>query len=203
LLDIGCGSGGFLRALSLGGAWRGVGMDIHPAALDIARSQGVRVWCGEASAVGLPSASFEVVTMWEVIEHVPAPRQALSEVRRVLKPGGSLLLGTPNSAGWQARCWGEHWIGWDVPRHLQVFSFQTLRRALEEAGFVVVRRLSFPGERFYAVESARRWAQGHGNCVTGFVGQVARAAGWATWPALRLADATPWASCIALEARAV
>jgi 2-polyprenyl-3-methyl-5-hydroxy-6-metoxy-1,4-benzoquinol methylase len=200
LLDIGCGTGGFAHQLSLKGAWRAACVDIHPGALDVARRQGVPAWCGDAATVCLPSASFDVVTMWEVIEHIPAPRQALCEAHRILKPGGRLLLSTPNALSWQARLWGEHWAGWEVPRHLQLFSLPTLRRMLQETGFEIVRRLSFPAERFCAVASARRWLNEQGDGAPWRVSRLVGVAGWAVWPALRLIDCTPWASSIVLEA---
>jgi len=204
LLDVGCGTGGFLRELCCDDNWQGMGVDINESALSVARRQGVKVLCGQLRDVRFPNAYFDVVTMWDVIEHIPDPIGTLAEIRRILKPGGRFLLSTPNSKGWQARFWVSHWAGWDVPRHLQVFSPQTLHRLLEETGFELVRRLFFPMERFFVVESIRRWSQSFtSRYVRASVRKLAGPIGWAGWTVLRLIDHAPFASSIALEARPV
>jgi SAM-dependent methyltransferase len=204
ILDLGCATGLFLHELCRGGQWRGIGLDINEGALAVARRQAVCVLCGEAGGLGLPSAYFDVVTMWDVIEHVPDPVGALAEVYRILRAGGVLLLSTPNCESWQARLWGRHWGGWDVPRHFQVFSSHTLCRLLENSGFEVVGRFSFSMERFYAVESARRYLQGHtGGSVRAILQWLIPLVGMAAWPLFRLIDQVPSASSIVLEARSV
>ncbi|MFQ5855672.1 MAG: class I SAM-dependent methyltransferase [Anaerolineae bacterium] len=204
LVDVGCGTGGFLCELQQGGGWQAMGIDINQRALNVARRQGVQVRCGELGDLGLPTASFDVVTMWEVIEHVLNPWDTLAEIHRILKPNGVLLLSTPNGESWQAQLWGMHWLGWEVPRHLQIFSPQTLRQLLEDAGFEIVRRLSFPMERFYAVESARRWLQAHVSGSTQLIAhRLTPLVGLAAWPVFRLIDRIPSASSIVLEARVV
>ena len=204
ILDLGCATGLFLHELCRGGRWQGIGVDINEGALAVARRQAIGVLCGEADRLGLSSAFFDVVTMWDVIEHVPDPVGALAEVCRILRPGGVLLLSTPNSESWQARLWGKHWGGWDVPRHLQVFSSQTLCQLLENAGFEVVRRFSFPMERFYAVESARRYLQVYaGGSVRVILQRLIPLMGMAAWPLFRLIDQVPSASSIVLEAHSV
>lgn len=204
ILDLGCATGLFLHELCQGGQWQGIGLDINEGALAVARRQAVAVLCGEAGELGLPSAFFDVVTMWDVIEHVPDPVGTLAEVRRILRAGGVLLLSTVNGESWQARLWGRYWGGWDVPRHLQVFSSQTLRRLLENTGFEVVKRFSFPMERFYAVESARRYLQGHaGGSVRAILQRLIPLVGMAAWPLFRLIDQVSSASSIVLAARSV
>jgi SAM-dependent methyltransferase len=186
------------------GQWQGVGLDINKRALTVARRQGVHGICGAAGRLGVPSHAFDVVTAWDVIEHVPDPVLTMAEIYRVLKPGGSLLLSTPNSEACQVRLWGRHWAGWDVPRHLQVFSYRTLYRLLERTHFVVTQRLSFPTERFYAVESARRYLDANQGGVTGTIlKHLASFFGIAAWPIWRWMDQTEVASSIVLEVRAI
>jgi 2-polyprenyl-3-methyl-5-hydroxy-6-metoxy-1,4-benzoquinol methylase len=203
-LDVGCGTGLFLSEMVRRGNWYGVGMDINQRALAVARRQGVPGWCGEAGDLCLSTASIDIVTMWDVLEHVLDPRKTLSEIHRILKPDGVLLLSTPNGRSWQARLWGKSWCGWDVPRHLQVFAPQVLHRFLKEMGFEVVRHLSFPMERFYLVESGRRWLRTYHSAWTEPIARwLMPLLGWTIWPVLRLIDRTPSASSIVLEARVV
>lgn len=204
VLDVGCGSGGFLRALCQDNKWEGMGIDINPYALDIARRQGVNVQRGTLEDVHLPADSFDAVTLWDVIEHVPGPCDTLSEIRRILKPNGRLLLSAPSAKSWQIHLWRNRWVAWETPRHLQIFSMQTLHRLAGDTGFEIVRQIHFPMERFYVVESVHCWLQdytsGH---VRGAAQQLMKLVGWAWWPFLRFIDYMPFASSIALEARVV
>ncbi len=75
--------------------------------------------------------------MWHVLEHLRDPQAALAAVRRLLRPGGEVILGVPNLSCASRWCFGEHWCGWNLPRHLHHFTVKTIKRLLEEAGFDV------------------------------------------------------------------
>jgi len=140
LLDVGCGNGQFLaRMRELG--WEVMGVEPDPEAVRIARERfGLEVVQGTLEEAGLSEGSFDVITMNHVIEHVPDPVATLSECRRLLRPGGKLIVVTPNTRSLGRRLFGEHWRGWEVPRHLFVFSPRSLRACAERAG-LTVRRL--------------------------------------------------------------
>lgn len=139
VLDIGCGSGGYLAFLAeLGWTCQG----IEPGAASRAYAQrelGLDVQAGPLEACRFPDACFDVVTMWHVIEHLRDPPAALREIRRVLKPDGRLLLRTPNAQSWEAGLFRGNWYHLDPPRHLYLFSPQTMERLLRQCGFAVVR----------------------------------------------------------------
>lgn len=134
LLDVGCGSGAFLDTMAALG-WRTHGVDAVPAAAQSAARKGHTVRVGGADALEFPDASFDLVYMSHVLEHVFSPRRALAEALRVLKPGGSLMLAVPNYGSIQARLFGRYWAALDLPRHLYQFNRPTLERYLREAGF--------------------------------------------------------------------
>jgi 2-polyprenyl-3-methyl-5-hydroxy-6-metoxy-1,4-benzoquinol methylase len=139
VLDIGCGSGGYLAFLaSLG--WTCYGIEPGPRSRTYAQEVlGLTVHQGPLESCGFPDSFFDVVTMWHVIEHLANPPATLREVHRMLKPDGVLLLRTPNVDSWEARCFQSNWYGLDPPRHLFLFSPDTLRAALGKAGFAVSR----------------------------------------------------------------
>jgi SAM-dependent methyltransferase len=138
LLDFGCG-GGALLAWAARQGWSVTGLDVSADAVQAVRSGlGVRVLQGTLPHPALAPSSFDVVTMWHVLEHVHDPLAVLTAARRLLAPGGRLAVAVPNIAGTAFRWFGPAWFGLDLPRHLTHFTPTTLRRMLERVGFRVV-----------------------------------------------------------------
>jgi SAM-dependent methyltransferase len=138
VLDIGCGDGRFLAAMRARG-WTVAGIEPDPAAVRAARGRGIDVHVGVLDDVELPDASFDVVTMSHVIEHVPDPVRALSSSLRLLRPGGRLVAVTPNASSIGLRSFGKAWAGLDPPRHLVLFTPRALARCAGAAGFASAR----------------------------------------------------------------
>jgi len=141
VLDIGCGFGESL------GYHRARGCDAHGVEADrnilrVAQRHGLNVRAGLFDATQYEPASFDVVTLDQVIEHVSEPVAVFRGVHRVLKPGGVLVLSTPNAAGWGARLFGSRWIHWHTPYHLQFFSDASMAHIAEKAGFRLQRRIT-------------------------------------------------------------
>lgn len=138
LLDVGCGSGeGLASFRELG--WQVQGLDFDENAVNTARKLGLDIRCGALEEQAFPEATFDVVNLSHVVEHLPNPIRTLVECRRILKPGGRLVVFTPNSACLGHRLFGRHWRGLEPPRHLHVFSMNSMRLALAAAGFCQVR----------------------------------------------------------------
>jgi len=136
-LDIGCGDGVFLFELQRLG-WAASGVEMDASAVQAARRQGLDARQATVEDLPFPPGSFAIVRMWHVLEHVRDPRAALTNARRLLRPGGELILGVPNVSSLYRWCFGPRWSGWDLPRHLGHFSPRTLMRLLRETGFTVV-----------------------------------------------------------------
>jgi SAM-dependent methyltransferase len=141
ILDIGCGSGFFLRALD-GNKWDRFGVEIGKAASEqAARALGHdHIKAGTLIEAGFADSFFDVVTLWSALEHTNEPRVNLIEARRVLKPGGTLIVQVPNAASYQARWFKSFWFALDAPRHRYHFSANGLDRLLSESRFAPYRR---------------------------------------------------------------
>jgi 2-polyprenyl-3-methyl-5-hydroxy-6-metoxy-1,4-benzoquinol methylase len=137
LLDVGCATGIFLEVARSAG-WSGEGLDISAYALDRARAKGFAVRRGTLEEVDVADGSFDVLTMWDFIEHVPDPAATLARAHRLLRPGGTLALSTPDAGSLLARLLGPRWLGFrSIDEHLYFFSRRTLAAMLEGAGFEV------------------------------------------------------------------
>ena len=137
LLDVGCGSGERLEKMRRLG-WTVSGIDFDAEAVRVARDRGLDVSCGTIPGTWFPTEAFDAVTMNHVIEHVPHPIELLEECNRILKPGGKVVLTTPNSSCWGHKLFEEHWRGLEPPRHLHVFCPSSIEQTLRRAGFGVV-----------------------------------------------------------------
>jgi SAM-dependent methyltransferase len=137
LLDVGCGTGQFVEAARKAG-YRARGLDLSAAQLEVARRRfpDVEVHAGRLRdyAHGMPPGSFDVVTAFQVLEHVADPLDFLADARRLLRPAGYLAIGVPTWRTWRAFRDPED----APPNHLTRWSRRSLERALGDAGFSVV-----------------------------------------------------------------
>jgi 2-polyprenyl-3-methyl-5-hydroxy-6-metoxy-1,4-benzoquinol methylase len=146
VLDVGCGRGFLLDAFRRRG-WTVEGTEMSEASSAHAREiLGIPVRIGPLESLGLPAASFDAVTLWHVLEHVTTPGSMLAEIRRILKPGGVLLVSVPNFGSPEARITGPGWFHLDVPRHLVHFTPETLDAALRSAALEPVSSFGFAPE---------------------------------------------------------
>jgi SAM-dependent methyltransferase len=162
LLDFGCGGGSFLRRMHCRG-WQVTGLDISPAAVYRVRTElGLCALVGTLPHPDLRPASFDVVTMWEALEHVHDPLEVLRQARRLLAPGGKLVVTVPNIDSLPFRWFGHAWYGLDLPRHLTHFAPPTLQLMLRRAGFLAgpVRMVRHSRWLRWSTQLARRSPRG-------------------------------------------
>jgi 2-polyprenyl-3-methyl-5-hydroxy-6-metoxy-1,4-benzoquinol methylase len=133
LLDFGAGAGHFGKVMEKAG-WRVVNVDISNTASGGTKNSRLTM-DADRPILDFPDNSFDVVTLWYVIEHMRNPRKVLEEMKRVLRPKGILLLAQQNFNSYQARYFGTRWLILDPPRHLYQFSPENLRRLTEHEGF--------------------------------------------------------------------
>jgi SAM-dependent methyltransferase len=136
LLDVGCHVGVFVDVAQQRG-WEACGVEPSRWAAEQAQARGLKVINGTLFSSNFEDASFDVVTLWDVIEHVPDPRAELCKAHQLLKPGGVVVLHTIDIESLFARLMGHRWP-WLMEMHLYYFSPRTLRRMLEDIGFQVI-----------------------------------------------------------------
>jgi len=136
LLDVGCYTGVFVEIAAQHG-WEAWGVEPSCWGVEQARAQGLHVVQGTLDTTDLPEAYFDVVTMWDVIEHVTDPHGTLQQAYRLLKPGGLAVVHTIDIESLFARLMGARWP-WLMEMHIYYFSRRTLRTMLQQCGFEVL-----------------------------------------------------------------
>jgi 2-polyprenyl-3-methyl-5-hydroxy-6-metoxy-1,4-benzoquinol methylase len=136
VLDVGCGNGDLMGRLNALG-WSATGVDPDPLAVTEARRRGLDAKVGTVADQNYADGHFDAVVSSHVIEHMDQPRQFLRECSRILKPGGTLIVVTPNGKSLCRRVFGRAWSSLDPPRHLMLHTPESLRLATEQANLDV------------------------------------------------------------------
>lgn len=163
VLDVGCGDGKFLWAL--GDRWQRTGVDAAGETIALVKSRmpELHMIPGDLLSEELSGKSFDAITFWHVLEHLPDPRGVMRRAVSLLKPGGWLIISLPNLDSLQARLFGRYWYGFDdVPRHLFHYSKLSLDLLLLGVELTVRRHLLFsPLVNFHALKhSLLNWSEG-------------------------------------------
>lgn len=139
LLDVGCAAGFFLDEAQQRG-WQVEGLDVSAFAVGYVQQRfGYPVQHGSLTQLDHPAESYDLITLWDVIEHVPDPKAYVEKSAQLLRKGGLISLATPDVDSLPARLTGKRWVGYKLSEeHVYYFSVQTLRRMLDEAGFDVI-----------------------------------------------------------------
>jgi SAM-dependent methyltransferase len=155
LLDVGCATGRFLQHMAAVG-WRVSGIELDPEAAATARTVTAEITVGDPADVTLPRASFDLVTAFHVVEHLPDPAGAVRNMLAWLAPDGLLVIEVPNVGGWGGALFGRYWSGLDFPRHLIHFTPATMRALVAQCGGRVVEEWHWSKPR-WIIRSARFW----------------------------------------------
>ena len=152
VLDVGCAAGYFLRVMQEEG-WEVTGLEpsqaIRPQAEQLIGRENVRA--GLLGDVDFEASSFDLVTMWDVIEHIPDVVSAVREVARLLAPGGKLLIETQNVDSRAAKVLGRRWQHYKHAEHIYHFNARTLKRVLERGGFEILENTPRLGGKYVSM----------------------------------------------------
>jgi len=147
LLDIGCGTGDFLKHCQ-DKKWQALGLEPDIDARNIAKEKAVEV--NEIEALfNLEKESFDIITMWHVLEHVYHLKRDLSQIHKLIKPEGCLVLALPNHTSYDAKHYGEYWAAWDLPIHLYHFKPNDISNVAKQFGFSLEEVLPMKWDAYY------------------------------------------------------
>lgn len=136
LLDVGAATGVFLETSARRG-WRASGIEISDYAATKARQKNLNVQIGTLESMHFKKELFDMITMWDVLEHLPNPESTLKLANNLLKRDGLIVLNTPNSGSFFAKLMGKHWHLIVPPEHLFYFNIDNLTKLLRKTGFEV------------------------------------------------------------------
>ena len=164
ILDIGAGTGEFLSVAKLNG-WQVTGLEPSDKAKQIAINKGVSF---VESMAKLEDHSFDVITMWHVLEHVPDLNFQIKELKRLLKPSGSLIVAVPNFKSFDAQHYGKFWAAYDVPIHFWHFSKTAIQKLFQKEQMELVKILPMKFDSFYVSLLSEKYKTGRMNYVKAF-----------------------------------
>lgn len=164
ILDIGAGTGDFLLTAKNDG-WNVIGVEPSERAKNIAKQKGIS-FVEEISE--LENNSFDVITMWHVLEHVPNLELQIQELKRLLKPTGTLIIAVPNFKSFDAKHYGEFWAAFDVPIHFWHFSKKAIKTLFEKVDMKLEKVLPMKFDSFYVSLLSEKYKTGKMNFIRAF-----------------------------------
>jgi 2-polyprenyl-3-methyl-5-hydroxy-6-metoxy-1,4-benzoquinol methylase len=167
LLDVGCGTGAFVHYMKQL-HWEVTGVEPD----DTARENAKTLYQVDALPIeklfDLPEAQYDAITMWHVLEHVHTLHAYLEQLRKLLKPGGKLIIAVPNYTSLDAEYYGEYWAAYDVPRHLYHFSPESMGVLLGQHNLEIVKKHPMVFDGFYVSLLSEQYKTGKSRLVAGF-----------------------------------
>jgi len=176
LLDIGAGTGDFLKEAKEAN-WRVSGVEPNEGAKKLAKEKGIDL---QESLDNFSGKTFDVITMWHVLEHVPNLEESISTIEKLLKPGGTLIIAVPNYKSFDANHYKEHWAAYDVPRHLWHFSQASMQKIFSE-NVQLIKTKPMIFDSFYVSLLSEKNKTGKQNLIKAFfVGLRSNLSAWKT-----------------------
>lgn len=167
LLDVGCGTGNFLLTAKNNG-WDIKGIEPNPQAREIANSKTNNAVSNIESLLDLEKQSFDVITLWHVLEHLPNLEEHIQLFQSLLKPNGRLVIAVPNFKSYDATYYKSFWAAYDVPRHLWHFSRTSISKLFSKYDMEVEETLPMKFDAFYVSLLSQKHKTGKMNPILSF-----------------------------------
>ncbi|HUH28989.1 class I SAM-dependent methyltransferase [Gelidibacter sp.] len=167
LLDVGCGTGDFLQ-VALESGWAITGIEPNEQARAIANQKTNQSVFDSEQLFNLKPQSFDVITLWHVLEHLPELEAHFSLFNKLLKPNGVLIIAVPNFKSYDAQLYKEFWAAYDVPRHLWHFSQESIKRLANGVEMKLIKTTPMKFDAFYVSLLSEKYKFGRMNYFKGF-----------------------------------
>lgn len=168
LLDVGAGTGAFLNFMRNNG-WQTEGVEPDEEAIKRASAQYGLILIPSSELFSLQANSFDAITMWHVLEHVHDLNGYMVQLKKLLKPGGKLIIAVPNYTSKDATHYGAFWAAYDVPRHLYHFSPAAMQELTSRHGFTISKIQPMWFDSFYVSLLSEKYKTGSSNLIRGFI----------------------------------
>lgn len=170
LLDVGAGTGMFVKTMQ-DAAWEVTGLEPDETARLNALNHGLQLQPSD-KLFSLPPDSYDVITMWHVLEHVHDLHGYLEQFQKLLKKNGTLIIAVPNYTSDDATHYQQYWAAYDVPRHLYHFSPESMNRLMLQHGFTVKDYKPMWFDSFYVSMLSEQYKSGKNNLFKAFISGV-------------------------------
>ncbi len=170
VLDIGCGTGGFLNVMKDAG-WNTVGLEPNETARKTAASKGLDVY--NSDDLFTLKQKFQVITMWHVLEHVHELHRYMNRIATLLEQEGVFIVAVPNYTANDQLAYQQYWAAYDVPRHLYHFSPGSMKTLAEKHGFTIEKMLPMWFDSFYVSMLSEKYRSGSVNYLSAFFNGLA------------------------------
>jgi len=167
LLDVGCGTGDFLE-FSMQNGWSVLGIEPNEQARHIANKKTNNTVYNSEHLLKLKHHSFDIITLWHVLEHLPNLEEHISIFNKLLKPNGTLIIAVPNYKSYDAKFYKTYWAAFDVPRHLWHFSKSSIKNLMVTANMNVVKTYPMKFDAFYVSLLSEKYKTGRMKIVRPF-----------------------------------
>lgn len=171
LLDIGCGTGEFLKSAFTKG-WEVTGVEPNDKASELALlklDQNKNIFTSiDELITNIPNKKFNVITLWHVLEHVPDYNETIIKIKSLLEPDGILIVAVPNINSYDAKHYKEFWAAYDVPRHLWHFSKTAIHNIFLKHQMRVEKIIPMYFDSFYVAMLSEKHKTGKSNLIRAF-----------------------------------
>ncbi|UCD60688.1 MAG: class I SAM-dependent methyltransferase [Flavobacteriaceae bacterium] len=177
ILDIGAGTGSFLETAKRNG-WKVYGIEPGKKARDLAANKGLKLL---DNLDLLEKRTFQVITLWHVLEHLPDLDSQINKITSLLDEDGTLIVAVPNFQSYDARYYKEYWAAYDVPRHLSHFSQLSIKKLFAKNGMKIEKINPMIFDSFYVSLLSEKYKHGKRNFFKAFlVGLKSNVWAWKT-----------------------
>ena len=167
LLDIGCGTGDFLQTAKEDN-WNILGIEPNEQARLIANKKTNDSVFDTEQLSAFKSESFDVITLWHVLEHLPNLEEQITVFKKLLKPNGTLIIAVPNYKSYDALYYKNNWAAFDVPRHLWHFNKTSISKLVSKVSMEVKNVKPMLFDAFYVSLLSEKYKSGKMNPIKGF-----------------------------------